>query len=50
MNLSVDSEGKAAMCVGVGEERMKEGGREGGKDSQACLPPSESEERETGSK
>lgn len=31
MNLSVDSDGKrvAAMCVGVGEERKREAGREG---------------------
>lgn len=32
----------AAMCVGVGEERQREGGRK----RQACLPPSESEEGE----
>lgn len=34
------------MCVSVGEERKGEGGN----DSQACSPPNESEERETGRK
>lgn len=48
VNLPVDSEGKACGCnvcwCGGGE---KKGGR-GKKNQQACLPPSESEDRETG--